>query len=73
VVDLTTGKDAAYQKLCEGLKRLDLDARDTLDWDPRRSPYPGLMAFLEDDAAVFFGREPEILKGLETLKSSRLS
>jgi len=29
-------------------------------WSRDRSPYPGLAAFAEQDAAVFFGREPQI-------------
>lgn len=29
-------------------------------WGQDRSPYPGLAAFSEEDAAVFFGREPQI-------------
>src|SRR4029077_16449690 len=44
---------------------------DGFDWDPKRPPYPGLMAFQQEDAAVFFAREPEILEGLETLNRLR--
>ena len=40
-------------------------------WDPKRPPYPGLSAFQEADAAVFFGRGEEILKTLETLDALR--
>ncbi|MCX4834151.1 MULTISPECIES: nSTAND1 domain-containing NTPase [unclassified Streptomyces] len=29
-------------------------------WDRDQPPYPGLEAFMEDDAAVFFGRDREI-------------
>src|SRR5450432_2404491 len=29
-------------------------------FDPRRSPYPGIVAFEAEDAAVFFGRDSEI-------------
>lgn len=29
-------------------------------WDRHRTPYPGLDAFTEDEAAVFFGREVQI-------------
>ena len=71
VLDLTKDKDNAYGRLWAGLKILGLDSRDTFDWDPKRSPYPGLMAFQQEDAAVFFGREPEILEGLDALNRLR--
>ena len=29
-------------------------------WDSSRPPYPGLEPFVEEDAGVFFGREPQI-------------
>jgi len=31
-------------------------------WDAARPPYPGLEEFTEQDAGVFFGREPEIME-----------
>lgn len=31
-------------------------------WDSSRPPYPGLEAFIEQDAGVFFGREPRIVE-----------
>ncbi|MEO5880789.1 MAG: TIR domain-containing protein [Caldimonas sp.] len=34
---------------------------------PERDPYPGAQAFGEDDAAYFFGREPEIDRLVEAL------
>ena len=37
------------------------------DWDGTRPPYPGLMAFQEQDAAIFFGRKEEINQGLALL------
>src|SRR5262249_49923054 len=52
-------------------KACGLDPRDVFDWDPKRPPYPGLLAFQEEDAAIFFGRGDEILNGLETLASLR--
>ncbi|MGI5422186.1 AAA family ATPase [Actinomadura luteofluorescens] len=41
--------------------RMDVPARaPALQWDPGRVPYPGLEAFAEDDAAVFFGRDEQV-------------
>jgi hypothetical protein len=48
-----------------------LDPLDVFDWNPKRPPYPGLMAFQEQDAAIFFGRGEDILKTLETLDALR--
>jgi len=40
------------------------------EWQSDRSPYPGLAAFAEDDAAVFFGREPQIKELIGRLHES---
>ena len=38
-------------------------------WDGKRPPYPGLLAFEEDDAPVFFGREAATEAALERLRA----
>jgi formylglycine-generating enzyme required for sulfatase activity len=43
-------------------------------WEPRdkvKGPYPGLAAFSENDAGIFFGREADIGAGLAKLKLMR--
>ncbi len=43
-------------------------------WQPKdktKGPYPGLNAFGEDDAGIFFGREADIVAGLAKLKLMR--
>ncbi|MBY5896048.1 nSTAND1 domain-containing NTPase [Rhizobium ruizarguesonis] len=40
-------------------------------WDPARSPWPGIASFEAEDAAVFFGRDPEIRKVCELLEGKR--
>ncbi|MGH3626062.1 MAG: hypothetical protein ACRDRL_01245, partial [Sciscionella sp.] len=40
--------------------RMEHPAADRPAWNPGRPPYPGLAAFDEDDAAVYFGRESQI-------------
>lgn len=72
VLDLTNKPDEAQQRLLRGLKKAGLDPSGAFDWDGRRPPYPGLMAFQEEDAAIFFGREPEIQRGLELMNRVRL-
>lgn len=71
MLDFTTGATAAYERLRRGLKAAGLDPASAFDWDGSRSPYPGLMAFDEPDAAVFFGRDSEIQQGLELLNRRR--
>jgi len=70
-IDLTTDPDHGYRRLELGLKERGLDPLDVFDWDPKRPPYPGLLALEEADAAIFFGRGAEILKTLETLDALR--
>jgi len=38
-----------------------------IEWDSNRSPFPGLEAFTEEDAEVFFGREMETINLLNRL------
>jgi hypothetical protein len=71
VLDLTAGKRNGLDRLAHGLKASGLDPTDSFDWDGSRPPYPGLLAFDEPDAAVFFGRENEIREGLDTLSQQR--
>src|ERR1035437_1083141 len=41
-------------------QRLDKPVPVAPAWDSRKSPYPGLESFTEDDAGAFFGRDREI-------------
>jgi hypothetical protein len=56
----------------EGWRRLDTALREVFPWDPARPPYPGLLPFQADDAAIFFGRGPEIEATVEMLEGLRL-
>lgn len=62
------------QRLKNGLKKAGLNA-DFFPWPPKnepdRSPYRGLEPLDAQDAAVFFGRDVEILRGLDALRSLR--
>jgi WD40 repeat protein len=59
-LDLTRDGDAVFDRLIAGLSQAGVDPSNSFAWDVRRSPYPGLLAFAPEDAAVFFGREREI-------------
>ncbi|MDI5935758.1 TIR domain-containing protein [Halomonas kalidii] len=64
VIDLVKEPQAGYERLRQGLIGV-------FDWDRRRPPYPGLMAFEEVDAAIFFGRDAESQQALDRLHQLR--
>src|SRR5262249_55203091 len=47
-------------------------SKDDFPWDPRREPYPGMLAFEEADAAIYFGRGPELNQLLDRLGRFRV-
>ena len=61
-------------RLKTGLKKAGLSA-DFFPWppkdEPHRSPFRGLEPLDFEDAAVFFGRDLEILRGLDVLRGLR--
>lgn len=71
IVDLGKGREDAFERLKWALAAAGVDAAEYFDWSSARSPYPGLLSFEEEDAAVFFGREAEIGAGLDTLNHAR--
>src|SRR4029453_6446097 len=71
VLDLTADEADGLVRLANGLRAAGLDPTNSFDWDGRGPPSPGLRAFDEPDAAVFFGRENEIREGLDTLSQQR--
>ena len=48
---------------------------DHFAWPPQdkpdAEPFPGLSAFTEDDAGIFFGRDSDILRGMDKLRIVR--
>jgi len=52
--------------------RETLNWRDLLHWDRALAPYPGLPAFEEDQAPVFFGRDKTIEEVVERLAALAL-
>ncbi|MCY1390223.1 Protein TolB [compost metagenome] len=65
---------AGLDALARGLRKAGLDPA-TFVWPPEhdsgRSPYPGLRALEEDDAAVFFGREAALVRAIDQLRRVR--
>jgi hypothetical protein len=64
------------QRLLNGLRALGIGA-DYFPWpppnDPERAPYRGWAPLEEADAAVFFGRDAQIVQGLDELRGMRTS
>jgi WD40 repeat protein len=70
MLDLTGDAEEALIRLARGLAAAGVEAATEFPWDGSRSPYPGLLAFEERDAAVFFGREQEIDEATELLNQA---
>lgn len=66
-----TFRQAGLDVLRRGLERAGLDAR-SFPWppagEPRRAPYRGLRALEPQDAAIFFGRDAAIVRGLDRVR-----
>jgi tetratricopeptide (TPR) repeat protein len=67
IVDLTRDP-YAWERLKEGLKRAGLDP-ETFSFPAGRRPYPGFEPLTEEDAAIFFGREAQIVRCLDRLRA----
>ena len=66
--------EAALAKIKDYLIKRGITA-DNFPWPPQgkpdAEPFPGLSAFTEDDAAIFFGRDSDILTGLDEFRLLR--
>ena len=64
------------QQLLDGLHTVGI-AAEHFRWpppdDPDRAPYRGWAPLEEADAAVFFGRDAQILRGLDVVRGTRTS
>lgn len=68
-IDLTIDRNGAFDRLERGLLEAGLDPASMFHWDGSKPPYPGLLAFQETDAAIYFGRDPDIRESLEVLNT----
>jgi hypothetical protein len=70
-LDLRSDRAGGLERLSRELTQIALDAQGGFDWDAQRPPYPGLLAFQEEDAAVYFGRDDDIRRLIERLNARR--
>jgi WD40 repeat protein len=71
-VDLVKDREGGLERLAAELNKI-VDPRGSFDWDPSRPPFPGLMAFDEPDAAIYFGRDDYIKRLVERLNARRVN
>ncbi|HRP66615.1 MAG TPA: TIR domain-containing protein [Thauera sp.] len=71
VVDLRADAEEGYARLWRGMRSAGLDPADSFAWESGRAPYPGLAPFQAADAAVYFGRDQEQRRCLDTLAQMR--
>ncbi len=66
-VDVGPDRAAAFERLRDGLMGAGL-SQSGFVFDAQRAPVPGLFAFEEADAAVFFGREPDVVRAMDRIR-----
>jgi WD40 repeat protein len=74
-VDVGFSEDG-LRRLKDGLLKSGLDSsyyRWPPETDPHRSPYRGLEPLGVEDAAIYFGRDVEVLRGMDRLREMRQS
>jgi len=70
-LDLHTDREGGLQRLLVALTQVTLTSRAQFPWESTRPPYPGFLAFQEEDAAIYFGRDDDIRRLVERLNARR--
>ena len=71
-VDLERWDAEGQQHLRTRIRAIGDESARGFAWDRSRSPYPGIHAFDRADAAIFFGRDPEVRDVCERLEAHRV-
>ncbi len=70
-IDLVGDRTGGLDRLGKRLREMAQQSPEGFELARGHSPFPGLAAFEEGQAAVFFGRDPEIRKAVERLRLCR--
>ncbi|MGQ0677707.1 MAG: toll/interleukin-1 receptor domain-containing protein, partial [Rhodospirillales bacterium] len=70
-LNLVADREGGLERLAAELVRVAVNARSGFPWDVARPPFPGLLAFDESDAAIYFGRDDDIRRLIERLNARR--
>ncbi|WP_288928467.1 toll/interleukin-1 receptor domain-containing protein, partial [uncultured Maritimibacter sp.] len=70
-IDLTEDREGKLTQLAAGLRKVALLSPDGFELPDGVAPYPGLTAFGEEHAAVYFGREDATGRLMEVLRRLR--
>ncbi len=70
-LDLVKDREGGLERLRAELTRIAINTRGGFPWDATRPPFPGLLAFDEADAAIYFGRDDDIRRLIERLSARR--
>jgi WD40 repeat protein len=71
-LDLRADRQGGLAQLARELTQIALDAQGGFPWDQRRPPYPGLLSFQTEDAAIYFGRDDDVRRLIERLNARRV-
>ncbi len=71
-LNLIKNRNEGLERLSHELTRVALRAQGGFPWDAGRPPFPGLLSFEADDAAIFFGRDDDVLRAIERVNVRRV-
>ncbi len=71
IFDLTKDREKGLASFSVALRDLTFFERDNFVRDPSRTVFPGLNAFEEQDAAVFFGYDDDLRRVIDRLNSHK--
>ncbi len=71
-LDLTHDRAGGLDRLGKRLTEVALLSQSGFDFPAGRAPYPGFLAFDEDDAAIYFGRDDDVRRLVQRLDSRRI-
>ena len=71
-LDLTSHREEGLGRLQRELTKVALNAQGGFEWETGRPPYPGLLSFEAADAAIFFGRDDDIMRAIERVNARRV-